>query len=318
MKIALALNGNLRTFFMPLRENPNLRVCDFFIKNIIEPNQDCDIFICCGLTDFFMDGKVFYINNTIETINNNGFRVYNNIEFIDKEIAKIMISKKLNETFKNIKSLIFAEDNYQKHPNYLKMKNCGFFGVSTELLINQHNKILILKESIEKSNIKYDYIIRSRFDFILNIKPLSNYNIQKNNVYCNGFEGDRDLIYDWYAFGDSETILKCMDLYNQLDFINPLYVLRCNNCGIKFIKEKNSCIHGITPGDVTLSSETQLARLLKNNNFLATNSHINGFLYRYKSDNTSETLEDVLPKNLKHIKIIDYTATGEVFVTEYK
>jgi hypothetical protein len=317
MKTAIALNGNLRSFFMPLPENSQLRVCDFFVKNVIEPNGECDIFICCGLSDFFMDGKVFYINNTIETTNNNGFRVHNNIEFIDKELAKSMISRKLNETFKNIKSLIFIDDNYEAHPNFLKMKNCGFFGIAPELLINQHDKILKLKESIENSNITYDYIIRSRFDFIIKSKVvLSNYNIKKSIVYCAGFEGDKDLIYDWYAFGNSETILKCMDLYNELDFINPLYALRCNKCGLKFIKEKNTCIHGTNLQDVTLSSETQLARLLKNNNFLAEYSHINGFVYRYNND-SSETVKDTLPKNLKDVKIIDYTATGEIFISEY-
>jgi hypothetical protein len=239
MKVALALNGNLRTFFMPLRENPNLRICDLFIKNIIEPNKDIDIFICCGITDFFMDGKVFYINNTIETTNNNGFRVYDNIEFIDKETAKQMIHTKLNETLKNIKHIEFTEDKYEDHPNFLKMKNCGFSGIAVELLVNQHNKILRLKKSIEKSNIKYDCIIRSRFDFMItNPLKLSSYSLQKHMVYTPGFEGNKDLIYDWYCFGTSDTILKCMDLYNHLDFITPLFAVRCHKRGLKFINEK--------------------------------------------------------------------------------
>jgi hypothetical protein len=318
MRIAVALNGNLRTFFMPMHENSDLRVCDLFYKNVIETNDNCDIFICCGLTDFFMDGFVYYTDNTIETTNDNGCRVYNKIKFIDKETAKSMITKKLNETFKNIKEIQFAEDNPEIHPNFLKMKNCKHYGIAVELLINQHNKIFKLKENIEKTNITYDYIIRSRFDFvILRSLNLSNYNVSNNNIYTPGFEGNKDLVYDWCSFGNSDTMLKCMNLYNELDFIKPTFSLRCNACGLKFKEDNNNCVHGIIPGDVSLSSETQLARLFKNNNF-SVNAGIHGTVYRYMKD-YSQTVKDVLPEGLSGIKVINYTPGDELFsITEYK
>ena len=315
MKSAVTLNGNIRTFFMPTRENPSMRLCDFFKINIVDQIKDCDIYICCDITDFYMNDAVYHVGDTIETTNDNGFRVYPNIKFVTPEIAKDMISSKFKSVFHNIKSIEFTEKNmHETHKNFLKMKNSEHSGIASERLVNQHNKIFILKQQIETSGINYDFIFRSRLDHLF-LSPLilSSYNFEKNIVYTPGFEGDRDLCYDWYIFGEANTVLSCMDLFNELDCDKKLYVIRSNCCPLKFIKDNNSCIHGTKPSDVTIASEVQLARMCREKGIIIHHSRMQGFVYRYLSEALNQKVMDVLPKNLSGIKWVDYTAGPEVF-----
>jgi hypothetical protein len=314
MKAAVTLNGNIRTFFMPTRENPSMRVCDFFKKNIVDQVANCDIYICCDITDFYLDDIVYHVGDTIETTNNNGFRVYKNIKFVRPEIAKELITSKFKSVFDNIKSIVITEGNmHEGHKNFLKMKTSGHNGIASERLVNQHNKILILKEQIEQSGINYDFVFRSRLDHLF-LSPLimSNYNLSKNIVYTPGFEGNRDLCYDWYIFGEAATVLSCMNLFHELDCEDKLYVMRSKCCPLKFIKENNSCIHGNPPSDVTIASEVQLARMCKEKGIVIQHSRIHGTVYRYYPDSTNKTVQDVLPKDLTGIKWVDYTAGPEV------
>jgi len=312
MKTALALNGNLRTFFMPTRDNPEKRVCDFLKDNIV--STDTDVYVCCDISDFYMDGTVYYVGDIIETTNNNGFRVYKNIKFITIEIAREMIITRLNQLFSNIKVIEIVEKNTpESHPHYLDMKNCGYQGVAVELLINQHNKIQKLKTLIEASGIKYDFIFRTRFDFIHRDKLMLNkYKIEKNIVYVPGYEGNRDLCYDFYIFGEAETVLKCMNLYNELNFYKPIYAIRCPKCPLKFITVNTKCAHGTQLHDVSLSSETQLARIFRNNKIIAEGSKMKGALYRYYPDSITKTALEILPTDISGIKIVDYSASGEI------
>jgi len=64
MKIALVIHGNLRTFFMPIRETPSKRVCDVLLDNIILPNNP-DVFVETDSNDFFHNNAVNYSNSKI-------------------------------------------------------------------------------------------------------------------------------------------------------------------------------------------------------------------------------------------------------------
>lgn len=315
MKCAITLNGNIRTFFMPTRENPSMRLCDFFKKNIVDQAKNCDIYICCDITDFYMDDIVYHVGDTIETTNDNGFRVYKNIKFVSSEFARELIISKFNSLFDNIKSIEIVEGNmHEQHINFLKMKNSGYCGIASERLVNQHRKILLLKQKIEESGINYDFVFRTRFDhFFTSPLILSNYKFEENVVYTPGFEGQRDLCYDWYIFGEAKTVLKCMDLYNELDVKKPLFALRCYICGIKFIEENNTCIHGVKLHDVTLASEVQLARFCNERNILIQHSRLHGVVYRYYPESLQQNVRDILSKNLTGINWVDYTPGPKVF-----
>jgi len=300
---------------MPTRENPGKRVCDFLKDNIV--NTYTDIYICCDISDFYMDGTVYYVGDSIETTNNNGFRVFKNIKFITIETAREMIITRLHQLFDNIKAIEIVEKNTpESHPHFLHMKNCGYHGIAVELLINQHNKIQKLKTLIEASGIKYDFIFRSRFDFVhIDKLLLDRYKIEKNIVYVPGFEGNRDLCHDWYIYGEAETVLKCMNSYNELNFYKPIYAIRCPNCPLQFITDNTKCAHGTPLHDVSLSSETQIARIFRNNNITANRSGMNGVLYRYYPDSMNETVGEILPKDIAGIKIMNYSASGDISCT---
>jgi len=265
-----------------------------------------------------MDDIVYHVGDTIETTNNNGFRVYKKIKFVTAEVARQLITSRFKSVFNNIKSIVITEKNiHEDHKNFLKMKTSGHTGIASERLVNQHNKILILKQEIEQSGIEYDFVFRSRLDHLF-LTPLilSNYNLSKNIVYTPGFEGNRDLCYDWYIFGEATTVLNCMNLFNELDCDNKLYVIRSNCCPLTFIKENKPCIHGKFPSDVTIASEVQLARMCKESGILIQHSRMQGFVYRYCIDSINQTVKDVLPKGLTGIKWVDYTAGPDVFYAE--
>jgi hypothetical protein len=206
---------------------------------------------------------------------------------------------------------------HEQHRTFLTMKNSGHTGIATERLVNQHNKIFILKQQIENSGINYDFVFRSRLDHLF-LSPLiiSNYRIEKNIVYTPGFEGNRDLCYDWYIFGEASTVLTCMNLFNELDSDHKTYVIRTRCCPLQFSTENKKCAHGLNPSDVTVASEVQLARFCKEKNIVIEHSRMHGVVYRYLPESTSQTVRDVLPKNLIGIKWVDYTAGPQVFYNE--
>jgi hypothetical protein len=59
-----------------------------------------------------------------------------------------------------------------------------------------------------------------------------------------------------------------------------------------------------------LSSETQIARIFRNNNITAQGSNMNGSLYRYYADGMNQTATEVLPKGIAGIKLVDYNVSG--------
>lgn len=101
MKTAIIIAGNLRTFMMPTREDSNIRICDLFVENILN-NNNLDIFVYTDTNDFYHNGVQYYSNNNkIEILNNDSFRIYNKIDFIENNKAKDIIEKELLLLFGN-------------------------------------------------------------------------------------------------------------------------------------------------------------------------------------------------------------------------
>jgi hypothetical protein len=98
MKIGIVLHGNLRTFLMPFRENPGLRICDQFVNDIVRPNN-ADVFAFTDTKDFFYDGVQYHSAATrrIELQNGNAFRLYDKVDFIDPEKARGIIDAQVRK-----------------------------------------------------------------------------------------------------------------------------------------------------------------------------------------------------------------------------
>lgn len=309
MKTAVLYHGNLRTFFMPLRENPRIRVCDLFIEQFIKKN-DVDCFIITDTNDFFIDGTQFF-NKDFEILNKEKNRFSANVKFEEghtciKKIEEELQKLKINIVKTKISNKIF---NPTEHPNYLKIKNSGYGGSVPESLINQYKKlkdgIELIKKHENENNFKYDNIFKVRFDCIFNFfKDFRINNFSFNSVIVP--DNDSGIIFDWYAFGKREQMIDYCSLYDNLGFtINyPSYILKCSNCGHKLrygeipknIKEDKrfpnlnfccQCNHNgeVLYHDTTIASEYHVSETFiskKISTIMSIKLGFVGFPYRYQ------------------------------------
>ena len=327
MKIALAIHGNLRTFLMPLRENPNVRVCDVLLKNIIQPNNP-DIFICTDNNDFYYNNSVNYTNNSIEIINSDSFRLYHNLNFLDKQLSHDIIHNELTKTLPNIKDIsILDYYNAENDEKYKLLSSSDLKGASPALLVQQYRKLKILSNMITNyenvHNFKYNLIIKIRFDSMYRDNPLHlcSYDTTNNNLFVPGIKGN--LAFDWYAFGNRNIMLDYMNLYDKLGFTinSPEWLNECYACGLPTghkgsVPNNNKCIkcgnsNNYHQSDVTISSEHHIYRYFteKNVNIIGANYFV--CIYRYLKDN-SISIDDILNNNKSKLKdgmLINHTTT---------
>jgi len=327
MKIALAIHGNLRTFLMPLRENPSVRVCDVLLKNIIHPNNP-DIFICTDNNDFYYNNSVNYTNNLIEISNSDPFRIHHNINFLNKDISENIIRTELNKILSNIKNIsILDYYNAEDDEKYNILATSNLKGVSPALLIQQYRKLKILSNMITEyelnNNFKYDIIMKVRFDSMYRDNPLhlQTYDITNNNLFVPGLKGN--LAFDWYAFAKRNIMMDYINLYDKLGFTinDPQWINECYACGLPtghkgIVPNDNKCIkcgnnNNYHQADVTLSSEHHIYRHFTENNINIIGANYFVWIYRYLKDNNI-SINDILQNNkvkLKDGMFINHTTT---------
>lgn len=339
MKIALAIHGNLRTFLMPLRENPSLRLCDIFLQNIIIPNlSNIDIFISTDCNDFYYDDFQYFCDDKkIEITNGNSFRLYPKIKFDSKKNCKDIIYKELNKILPNIKNISINDpENFENDEKTIILKKAiekGRRGAVPTQIVSQYKKLKTLYNDIEnyenKFNVKYDAILKIRFDLLYphhNPLILNSLDIDEKTIYVPGCQGN--LVYDWLAYGKKEILKKYFNLYDNLGFTleYPCWLVEnCFQCGKTGIYGDMPCNTGWTDkcpncknsgniwaADITISSEYHIFKLYDLMNVKIKNINYMPLVYRYLDLNTSVNVDDILKNNnMKNVKFVSKTEIGQ-------
>lgn len=323
MRIALVLHGNLRTFLMPTRENPSIRVCDVFMNNIVLPSNT-DVFVFTDTNDFYYEGTQYYATDKqIEILNNNAYRFHDKIDFVDHNVGKHMINEKLNTIIGgNLKNVVIeAPYDATLDPKYKILQDANVKGSSPILLIHQFRKLKLAYEAIKTyekyNNIFYDLLVKWRFD-ILNpgggLLNFSNYNYSDVDVYVAG--NHAPIIYDWHAFGTPSAMQYCFNIYDYLgNFLNEGKIHLCDKC--RRYGNVINCKCNRT-SEITLAPEYHYHKVYKKNNIRIANSGYNAHPYRYKDTNMNTLLPDIM-KNLNiDAKVVTYTTGIEISTEEFK
>jgi len=339
MKTALVLHGNLRTFFMNMREYNDFRICDLLMQNIVEPN-DPDIFISTDTYDFFYQDAQYYCLNQINVTNNNGMRLYHKINFISSDEARDIINRELTSFFGNrIKGMTIKDyDDLENDPKYQLLKNDTGKGASPAQLVGQYKKILNcyeLLENFEKNNnIKYDIIIKCRFDIGFNKDEkliVSNYDYHNNDVYVPRKCGPK--IDDWYAFGNRKAMIPYLKLYNELGFTlaDPTLIIECrydaylNYIGTAPEQYKllpcKLCNRNdrLEMSDMTLTSERHISALFEKLDIKASNANYFAYVYRYRDLSQDKPVEDVIKNELrlKDVTVFNHTPCSPISIEKF-
>lgn len=319
MKIAIIISGNLRTFFMPTREDPNVRLCDLFFDKIVKVN-DADIFAYTDTNDFYHNNvQYFSTDRKIEIVNDNSFRLHDNVDFIDNENA-IKIIKENFSIFGDYLKYLYIENLFdpETDPNYNILYNANVKGYNPKLLIQQLRKVNIVYEELKKTNVKYDVILKWRFDnSIFENLDLKKYNYIDNDIYVPGIHSP--IIYDWYAFGKTEFMDICLSAYNYIgNFLPEGKIYLCNKCKYYGSLQENLCHTSNDLYEITLSLEYHLFRIFKMNNIRLCNAGYSSFPYRYKDVNINIPIDDVINKLNINASLISYNSGREINEKIYK
>lgn len=343
MKTALCIHGNLRSFLMPLRNDPSSRVCDRIVRNIAEPN-DTDIFAVADTSDFFYDGSQYFPESRrIEIVNCDTFRICDSVKFQNHETSKEIINFKLKLLFGNkLKgSIVEPPADLSGEPKLALLNQYKKDGGSAPtMMVGQFRKIKMchdLMEAQEKETGSYDKVIRCRFDLYCDSPmKVSSYDFGSADVYTPGIKGP--LVHDWYAIGQRWAVGRLMCLYDNLGFTmkdGPMLVCECSRCG-RIIKDGHAesleafraanqgmrCPHcGNTDkfwfGDITLAAEHHTFRTMSDAGIRFKDARWSGYPYRYK-DSSSGNQADVetVIKNLRlgPVTVVNYTTSSEFSV----
>lgn len=317
MKVGLILHGNLRTFLMPMRENPSTRVCDVFMRNIVRPN-DADVFVATDTTAFYHNGVEYFSSDNIDIFNGESFRVHNKASQITHEAAKSIIQNELASVIrKNLKSQsilnpvdVTSDDKFK----ILSGINAG--GSTPTMLVQQYRKIKIAHDALlnfEHANkIKYDILIKCRADNMYPARhPLvvQNFNYSANDVYAPGVKGP--MVLDWYAFGRRPGMDLYLSLYDNLGTIIPAgrtYIHECTRCGTAADYGPNESTSNACPNcrqrdmilkaDITISSEHHIFRMFQRHGIRVSKSDYPVYVYRYKDTSNNAGIPQEVHKGL--------------------
>jgi len=340
MKTAVVFSGNLRTFFMPLRENPSIRVCDVLLNNVVT-STNADVYISTDTENFYLDGvQYFYVKDKLEetkileTYNFDSMRFHNKIEFIEYEDAYKLLKPKLENFFGNsLKSLIINEPyDVTKDSKYEFLKRNTNAGSIPEFLISQHRKSFLAYDEIcnyESINGKYDVIIKSRFDNVIvpNIN-LAAYNFNSVDLYVPFIKGP--VYFDWSAIGNRKAMHHYLTMYNKLG--NTLaagesWLYSCSRCNYSLVDEKshknliaipacprcgkNDCI---VAENVTMASEHHVCHMVRTENLKCAVALNQTHIYRYNDSSNPLDLDFIKSMNLGSVKLRSYKMEG---ITEH-
>lgn len=324
---------------MPLRENPEIRLCDLALNRVIFPNiANADVFVATDCNDFYYDGNQYFINEKkIEIVNSDSFRLYPNIKFASKDQCREVIKAQLDSVIPNIRGMDI-EDPFDctTDPKYTEIMNAalqGREGAVPSGLIGQYRKLNrlwnMMTEYEKKNGFQYDVVLKIRFD---NCYPdptpliLNNYAFSDSLVYVP--DSKAEFIYDWLAFGTRTVMEHYLRMYDRLGFtINkPHWILeKCPKCcplsdtkgfdGVMNKEQtgwKEECPICKTKAkvwvaDVTISSEHHLFEMFEEYGIRPVPSKFYPFVYRYLDTGTPITLEDIISKNdLSGVELIDH------------
>jgi hypothetical protein len=230
MKSALIITGNLRSFEKSY--NTFEQIIDIF---------NCDIFICLSDIQFdlhqFQKKKLNFFNDCKLSLN-----LLN---------TKLSICKNMNDKTKKIFLLDKIEEDNDINNNYLHLfdNTKKWTGID---IFKQFNKLKTCVNYIQKyeidNNIKYNYIIKTRFDININLNSLPLFPLLDNTIYTNEYEQQQicDNIIITNNIQNLEKI--CEDLNNH--FFN-------NSCNI----EKYDSIHTMLFNIFTINNFNSIQKM---------------------------------------------------------
>lgn len=303
MKTAVILHGNLRTFFMPLREDGCVRTCDRIRSNIVVPNN-ADLFLATDTTDFYLNGVHYFDERQKDKIKDTSSTMFHDVvQFMDAGKAEDLIRAELNGFFKDIKALEFIPlIDMNTDPKFLLLTKAKadyelverpdgrVAGSIPERIVNQYYKIQsaykLLKKYETDNNVHYSLIFRGRFDNLCGhgLLNLLSYDYNQHDIFVPGAP-NIPLINDWNAFGTRWSMNLALNLYDQLGSTLAKRLFQCDcKCGFSHFGEKVSCKCGgeMLYEEYTLSSEYHLYNLFKNNNIRYASSCYPMIPYRYR------------------------------------
>lgn len=150
-----------------------------------------------------------------------------NSEFND-DILKLYRPKLAR--FDDVKFTVDDDSKYSNTPNPKKWP--PRFTLSAYYSVNESLK---LKQMYERdNNIKYDWVIKTRYDYAINIVlPLAELDNSKLYVPNCRMTPNRDFCNDQFAFSSSEIMDKYMSTY---DHIQEFYDVGCEMIGEEMLK----------------------------------------------------------------------------------
>jgi len=183
------------------------------------------------------------------------------------ELVKNDWITKMYENF-NIKKILIEEQKYFDVPEIFEKRKLKFthtFGAcSSQCSVYKCNQLKKKYES--KKNFKYDYVIRTRYDFGLSI-PINIDGFDNNFIYAPNDNSHRYGFNDQFAIGSSEN----MDIYSEV-FPNIENILKSHNTGIY-------TAHYCDKPD-NMGAEQMVQRHLENNNIKFKLLDFKNFLFR--------------------------------------
>lgn len=203
MKIAICLSGFIRTW-----EYSKVS----FIKNLIQ-NLDCDIFIHTYRQNYYeyssVKKDIIYTEDEIKSM----FDLINvkDIVIEDRDIIKEKIEQdsKKYENITNYK--IRIKESSDEIENYVNLGIRIYDQLRKIHLCNE-----LRKEYQLKNNIKYDFIVKSRFD-VLYIDKIDWGLFNNENMVYNGIDGCGGFPDDLVGIGKEGPMNAYMDRFLNLD-----------------------------------------------------------------------------------------------------
>lgn len=321
MKIALILHGNLRTFLMPTRENPQLRVCDIFKNKIIIPNSP-DVFIVTEANDFYYDGTQYC--NRLEIANSDGFRIHDKVAYVSNEDARKIIEEQLKrELGERIKDMVVEDhiSDVSSDPKFQKLNNSDAKGCSPALIVKQHKKVQsAYKMMLRNETTPYDLVIKCRFDTMYDSNPLKlrEYDYFNVDVYVPGSKGP--IIYDWLAFGRRANMIDYLNLYDWLGWPidKKAYSVECRKCGNQLMETPAHeilnivCPHcnnsdNVAFNEITSSSEYHIYSMFRERQIKYASSGHHMYIYRYKDTANNDIHQVFRTVDLNNITVVNHT-----------
>lgn len=305
MRIAIALTGNLRTFFMPTREDVKTKVCDVFMRQIVSPNK-ADVFVSTDSVAFYLNGAEHFSSSFVDIYNGEKHRLHDNPVLTPHPEGRGMILEELRKVVgPNLAGARVGEvHDATSDPKYQVLDSFQSSGSHPVMLIQQYRKLKIAHEMIlthERENGRYDIVIKCRPDNMYpNASPLrmTSYDFSDTDAYGPGMRGAA-FIHDWYAFGKRDAMMKYLALYDRLgDVLLPgkFYLSQCEACGhawdrphpVKVPCDKCGRADRVISTEETMASERHVYCLFQREGIRYRTAPYPVYVYRYRDTNARE------------------------------